>query len=168
MLDRESVVDAIGAATFYFADQKAEQSKQLTLPPYKGPATVKGVNDYVRTALAQWIAKRQQAVIDAQNAYTPIRDIKPVPPARWLAAAAARTGQMWSDFAAELTGGGAVPAPVAADPELKAAWASATAEASRPLLDKARGAFEVCKKLAAGAGVNDERTATCESWLASH
>jgi len=166
MLDRESVVDAVGAATFYFAEQKTEQAKQLTMPPYNGPATTKGVNDYVKTTLAQWIGKRQQAVMDAQSAYGPIRDIKPVPPARWMAAAASRTGQMWSDFAAELTSG-AMPAPVAADPELKAAWDRATTDASRQLLDKARAAFEVCKKLATGAAVNDERAAACEQWLTS-
>ena len=166
MLDRESVVDAVGSAHFFLAEQKAELAKQLAMPAYKGPATVKGVNDYWKTTLAEWLGKRQQAVLDAQNGYAPIRALKPVPPARWVAAAAARTGQLWVDFAAALTGG-AMPAPVAADPELKGAWERATADTSRQLLDQARTAFEACRKVAADAGLSDERTQACEQWLAA-
>jgi hypothetical protein len=166
MLDRESVVDAVGSAHFFFGEQKAELAAKLAMPAYKGPATVKGVNDYWKTTLAEWIGKRQQAVLDAQSTFAPIRALKPVPPARWVAAAAARTGQAWVDFAAALTGG-AMPAPVAADPELKAAWEHATADTSRQLLDQARTAFEACRKVAAAAGLSDEHTQACEQWLAA-
>jgi len=167
MLDREAVVDAVGAALLQAGEDKAEQARKLEMPPYKGKAETTAVNDYVKGPVADWIRSRQQAVADAQRAYVRVREIKPVPPPRWVVAAAAATGQAWVDFAAAFTQAPMPPA-VANDAELAAAWTNATAEASKQVLANGRAAFEACRQAAKTYGLSDDRSAMCEKWLTEH
>ena len=167
MLDRESVVEAVGRARLGVGQELAAKAAQLTLPAYRGPATTKGVNDYVKTTMADWMKRRQLAVEEAQRAYAEVRRIRPVPPPVASTEAAAATGRAWADFAAAV---GAAPAPAAvtADPELSAAWQQSTTEASQALLGRAREAFSGCR----AAGQSEPRAApaarACGEWLDAH
>ncbi|MBI4701109.1 MAG: hypothetical protein HY744_08115 [Deltaproteobacteria bacterium] len=167
MLGREEVLDAVGAAFFFAAERTRERAAEPAVPAYSGPASVKAVNEHVKTKIARWAAERHKRVVQASEAYRKVTELRPVPPVRWVVAATARMGELWADFA-DAFGGAAVPAPVAADTELAAQWKQATTEASRPLLAKARTAFEACRKAAQHGAVRDEHAERCERWLSEH
>lgn len=167
MQGRERVVDAVGAALFFSAEQKRKRASTPAMPGYRGPATVKGVNGYVQKDVAAWASRRNERVLEAHAAYGQISQIPPVPPPRWVVAAAAATGELWAEFAEAFTQA-PVPAAVQNDTELSEAWSRATTEASAPLQAKARRAFEVCRKAARRYAIDDARSSRCADWLSAH
>lgn len=167
MQGREQVVDAVGTAYFLLAEQLRAAAAARSMPPYRGKATVKGVNRYVQSQVARWAKEREEMVGEAEREYVRIGQIRPVPPARWVVAAAAATGHMWADFAAAFTHA-PPPPPVAEDQELRAAWEAAMTEAAAPAHAKARRAFERCRRAAARVPAAAADAERCRLGLEEH
>jgi hypothetical protein len=164
MLGRERVVDAVGAAHFFLADQLREKAAELTIPKYKGPNTVQGATEYINGSIGPYVRERQARLLEADAAFQRVSEVKPVPPTRWVIASASRMGQMWSAFADDIVKS-AAPPHIAKDPELEAGYRKTLSESMKPIVDKARRAFLVCRDAAQRSRLDDAFTRACESWL---
>ena len=167
MLGRESVVAAVGAATFFFADQLREKAGSAPIPKYKGPNTVTGASAYINEVISPYVRERQARLLEADEAFLKVSEIKPVPPTRWVVASASRIGQMWSAFANDIANS-AAPPHVAKDPELEAGYRKTLQESMKPIVDKARRAFQVCRDTAQRARLDDDFSRACDTWLREH
>ncbi len=164
MIDRERRVEAIGAAHFFFAEQARAKADAIPFPKYKGPATVAGVTDFVNTSIGPYVRDRQARLIEADDAYRKVSEVRPVAPARWVVASASRVGQMWAGFARDVTDSPA-PAPVAKDPEVEQGYRRTLRESMVPVVEKARRAFVVCRDAADRSRIDDDFSRACSSWL---
>ncbi len=97
-----------------------------------------------------------------------ILELKPVPPPKWVVAAAAAVGVMWGDFADDLRKRSLV-GPLPRDPALRAAYESAVQGLADPIVrQRALPAMKKCVDLAAKLMIVDERVKSCEAWLAEN
>jgi hypothetical protein len=164
MVDRERMVEAVGAAQFFFAEQARAKADGMPFPKYKGPGTVTGVTDFVNTSIGPYIRDRQARLIEADDAYRKVSEIRPVAPARWVVASASRVGQMWAAFARDVADS-PLPAPVAKDPDVEEGYRRTLRESMVPVVDKARRAFVICRDAADRSRVDDEFSRACSRWL---
>jgi hypothetical protein len=167
MVDRERMVEAVGAAHFFFAEQARAKADNMPFPKYKGPGTVTGVTDFVNTSVGPYVRDRQARLLEADDAYRKVSEVRPVAPARWVVAAASRVGQMWVGFARDVADSPA-PAPVAKDADLEEGYRRTLRESMVPVVDKARRAFVVCRDAAERSRIDDEFSRACSSWLAEN
>jgi hypothetical protein len=162
MPGREQVVDAVGAAHFFFGEQQRLTAEKLEMPRYSGPASGNAVSQYVKGPVAEWIAKKQKFITEAEARYRAIVEIKPVPPPRWLVAGLAMTGQAYAEFADDFAQA-KLPEAVERKQELRTAFAKALTEAEQPLRAKAAKSRESCQSTAERLGLREEERAVCNS-----
>jgi len=167
MVDRERMVEAVGAAHFFFAEQARAKADGMPFPKYKGPGTVTSVTDFVNTSIGPYVRDRQARLLEADDAYRKVSEIRPVAPARWVVASASRVGQMWAGFARDVADSPA-PAPVAKDADVEEGYRRTLRESMVPVVDKARRAFAICKDAADRSRVDDDFSRACSSWLAEN
>ena len=92
-------LDAVGEAMFFVVeDKKHDKVDAVAFPAYKGSGTKEDIKKYMEKTLMPWVQKKQAAIEDVDKEYQKITDLQPVPPPRWVIAAASRAGLMWGNF----------------------------------------------------------------------
>jgi hypothetical protein len=95
-------LDAVGEAMFYAAeDKKHDKVDSLPFPAYHGKGDRKDIDAYMKKTVVPWVQKKQAAIQDLDAEYQKITELQPVPPPRWVIAAASRAGLMWGTFVEE-------------------------------------------------------------------
>ena len=160
-------LEAVGEATFYFAERKKAKLDALKFPEYKGPGTVPDVQKHISVKVKEWIGKKVPLIKDATEEYKKIIDLQPVPPPRWVIAAGSRVGEMWGGFVKEFRAA-PIPDKIKKDYELRTAYYGALDEASEPQKQMAKGAFSTCLDYSVKYQYFDEFSRACEEWLAQN
>jgi hypothetical protein len=160
-------LEAVGEATFFFAEQKKAKVDKVPFPEYKGPGEKEAVLKHIQVKVKDWIGKKRPLITDASAEYKKIVDLQPVPPPRWVIAAGSRVGEMWGTFVKEFR---AAPIPdfIKKDYELRTSYYGALDDASEPQKQQAKGAFEVCLGYSVKYQYFDQFSRACEEWLATN
>jgi hypothetical protein len=160
-------LEAVGEATFFFAERKKALVDKVPFPEYKGPGEKSAVLKHIQVKVKDWIAKKRPLITDASAEYKKIVDLQPVPPPRWVIAAGSRVGEMWGKFVKEFR---AAPIPdfIKKDYELRTSYYGALDDASEPQKQQAKGAFEVCLGYSVKYQYFDTFSRACEEWLAQN
>jgi tetratricopeptide (TPR) repeat protein len=164
---------ALGEALFFFAEEKRQAAEAIRLPGYSGSGRHEDIAELLATKVAPVMTARRKAVEDAEKAYFEVLEIQPIPPPRWVVAAAERVARMRGLLAAELR---ALPAPKSwkrqgRSPwgprweDVRAAWRDALIDASEPDHLAARAAYRRCVELSLKMRSFDDHTQQCTSWL---
>ena len=92
-------LDAVGEAMFFAAEaDKHDRVDSLPIPPYRGSRTKDDIRRFMDATMMPWAMKKQAAIESVDREYQRITELRPVPPPRWVIAAASRGGMMWGDF----------------------------------------------------------------------
>lgn len=167
-------LDAAGEALFFMAEQKRAEADKVRMPEYQGDGSTVSVMRFVNKKVAEFVKKKRPAIEDAEKVYQQILGLQPMPPPRWVVAAAQRVGTMQGKFAAEFRAApipnewkknGTMPGSQVTYKEVREAYYAALDEASAPIVAQARAAFQVCKDLATKYGIQDEYARACATWL---
>jgi hypothetical protein len=171
-------INSVGEAVFFSAEQRRREAEKLARPVYQGSGTRDEVLAFVNTTVKDWVGARRTAIDGAETAYQKVAQIQPVPPPRWVVAAAERVGGLWSGFVddfraapmpTEWQGHGPVPGANGLTFEaLRAEYQGKLVEASAPQLEQARAAYRTCRDYAAKFGIADEHARACDAWWAAH
>jgi hypothetical protein len=174
-------LDAVGEAMFFAAeDRKKEKVDSLPFPVYKGKGTKDEVLKYMDKSVKPWVEKKQTAIADVDKDYQKITELQPVPPPRWVIAAASRAGLMWGDFVDDFRKApypkdwdkkGFVPGTgdTLSWSEIKANYLEHLDEASEAIKrDKAKPALKRCLDDSVKYQYFDEYSRECEKWLAKN
>jgi len=174
-------LDAVGEASFFASeDKKKEKVDSIPFPVYKGPGTKDDIKKYTDKTLMPWVQKKRAAIEDVDKEYQTITELQPVPPPRWVIAAASRAGLMWGNFVDDFR-----KAPYPKDWDKKGfvpgtgdtlSWADVRAdylehldEASEPIKrDRAKPALKRCLDDSVKYQYFDEYSRDCEKWLAKN
>jgi hypothetical protein len=168
---------AVGEAMFFAAEQKRAEVDAIRFPEYKGPGDTTSVSKHINTKVKDWVVKKREALEVTERAYMAILSLQPVAPPRWVIAASARVGQLWAKFATEFRAApvpkewrsnGLIPNSNMTFAELRNMYYEALDEASAPLRDTAKAAFETCQKNSVRFQWYDENTRICDQWLARY
>ena len=172
------VLDVVGEALFFFAEQKRKEVDAIQYPVYKGPSTMDGIRKHINTKLVDWIKTKKPAIETAEREYRKILDLQPVPPPKWVVISASRVGTMWSTFVAEFRGapipeewkkGGKIPGGTEATFEdIRKAYYAALDEASEPQKQTAKQSFKMCVDYSVKFQYHDEYSQSCQVWLEKH
>jgi hypothetical protein len=160
-------LEAVGEATFFFAELKKAKVDKVEFPAFKGPGNKEAVLKHIQTKVKEWIMKKRPLIDDASAEYKKIVDLQPVPPPRWVIAAGSRVGEMWGTFVKEFRAA-PIPDGIKKDYELRTAYFGALDDASEPQKQQAKGAFEVCLGYSVKYQYFDQFSRTCEEWLATN
>jgi hypothetical protein len=159
-------LSGVGEALFSLAEQKRKGVDGIMFPEYKGADTKEDAARFTETKVADWIAKKTPKVEEVEVAYRRVLEIAPEPPPRFAVASAARVGQMWGKFAAELR---AAPIPAgwrsSRLEELRRFYYSKLDVSAEPIKARATAKFERCRALAEKVQHQDESSRACEAWL---
>lgn len=172
------VLEVVGEALFFFAEQKRKEVDAIQYPVYKGPATMDGIRKHINTKLVDWIKAKKPAIETAEREYRQILDLQPVPPPKWVVASASSVGKMWASFIAEFRAApipdewkknGKVPlAPEATFEDIRKAYYAALDEASEPQKQTAKQSFRMCVDYSVKFQYHDEYAQSCQVWLEKH
>ncbi len=168
------VLEAVGEAYFFFAEEKKVAVDKIIFPEYKGSGERAEVQKFVKEKVADWQKKKRAAIEEADKEYQKILGLQPVPPPKWVIAAGSRVGQMKGRFVAEFRA-----APIPKDwkqngpspfgdllwEEIRGAYYGALDEASEPDKQAAKGAYKTCLDLSVKHQYFDEFSRSCEQWL---
>jgi hypothetical protein len=162
-------LDAVGEAMFFAAeDSKKAKVDSLPFPAYKGPATKDDILKYMDKKVKPWVQKKQSAIEEVDKDYQKVTELQPVPPPRWVIAAASRAGLMWGNFVDEFRAA-PIPKEWAKDPEIRGTYYEHLDEASQPVKDgKAKPALKRCLDDSVKYQYFDEYSRDCEKWLAKN
>jgi len=162
-------LDAVGEAMFFSAeDSKKTKVDTLPFPAYKGPATKDDILKYMDKKVKPWVQKKQAAIDEVDKEYQKITDLQPVPPPRWVIAAASRAGLMWGTFVDEFRAA-PIPKEWAKDNEIRGTYYEHLDEASQPVKDhQAKPALKRCLDDSVKYQYFDEYSRDCEKWLAKN
>jgi TolA-binding protein len=174
-------LDAVGEATFYVAEEKKhDKVDAIAFPVYKGAGTKDDIKKYMEKTLMPWVQKKQAAIEDLDKDYQKITDLQPVPPPRWVIAAASRAGLMWGNFVDDFR---KAPYPKDWDKkgfvpgtgdtltwnEVKRNYLEHLDEASEPIKrERAKPALKRCLDDSVKYQYFDEYSRDCEKWLAKN
>ncbi len=174
-------LDAVGEAMFYAAEEKKKDKVDvLAYPIYKGSGKKDDIQKYMEKTVKPWVMKKQAAIEDVDKEYQRITELQPVPPPRWVIAAASRAGLMWGGFVDEFR---AAPTPkewnkkgfvpgtgdTLSWSEIKATYLQHLDEASEPIKSqKAKPALKRCLDDSVKYQYFDEFSRDCEKWLAKN
>jgi tetratricopeptide (TPR) repeat protein len=167
---------AVGEAMFFFAEEKRRAADAIKLPIYAGTGKREDVAAFLSGPLATWLGQRRTAIAEAEKAYLEVLGIQPASPPKWVIASAARVARMHGRLAAQLL---SLPLPKswkdhgpspwgAPWEEVRAAFRSGLAEASDPLLTRAKAAYRSCADLSVKYQYFDDHARACAAWLSSH
>lgn len=172
-------LDAVGEALFFAAEQKKkEKVDSLPFPTYKGSGQKDDIKKYMDKTLMPWVNKKKTAIEDVDKEYQHITELQPVPPPRWVIAAASRAGLLWGNFVEDFR-----KAPYPKDWDKKGfvpgtgdtlSWAEVKANylenldtASEPIKrERAKPALKRCLDDSVKYQYFDEFSRDCEKWLA--
>lgn len=172
-------LSAAGEAYYLLAEQKRAEAERITLPVYRGSGERDEVLAFVNGKVVEWVRKKRVAVDEAAGQYRRIVDMHPTPP-RWMVAAGARVGAMWSSFVDDFRYRIPLPAAWKRDgevpgtggaltyAELRREFALKLEEASEPQLVQARAAFTKCSEWARKYQIPGDDAKACDTWLAAH
>jgi TolA-binding protein len=162
-------LDAVGEAMFFSAEEsKKAKVDSVPFPAYKGPATKDDILKYMDKKVKPWVQKKQAAIEEVDKNYQKITDLQPVPPPRWVIAAASRAGLMWGNFVDEFRAA-PIPKEWAKDPEIRGTYYQHLDEASQPVKDhQAKPALKRCLDDSVKYQYFDEYSRDCEKWLAKN
>ncbi len=174
-------LDAVGEAEFFASeDRKHDKVDSIPFPVYKGPGTKDDIKKYMDKTLMPWVQKKRTAIEDIDQDYQKITELQPVPPPRWVIAAASRAGLMWGNFVDDFRRApypkdwdkkGFVPGTgdTLSWSEVKADYLEHLDEASEPIKrDKAKPALKRCLDDSVKYQYFDEYSRDCEKWLAKN
>jgi tetratricopeptide (TPR) repeat protein len=164
---------ALGEALFFFAEEKRKVAEAIRLPAYTGTGRHEDIVEHLAAKVAPAMTARRKAVEDAEKAYREVLEIQPVPPPRWVVAAAERVARMRGLLAAELR---ALPAPqswkrTGRSPwgsrweDVRSLWRDALLDASEPDHLAARAAYRRCLELSLTMQSSDDHSRHCAAWL---
>lgn len=172
------IIDVVGEALFFFAEQKRKEADAIKYPGYKGSPNQKALMKHINTKLVNWIKEKRPAIEAAEKEYRKILDLRPAPPPQWVIASASRVGKMWATFVSEFRAapipaewktGGKIPGSKTVDFEdLRRAYYAALDEASEPQRQVAKTAFKTCVDYSVKFQYHDEFSRSCEVWLEKH
>ncbi len=168
------MLEAVGEAYFFLAEEKKIAVDKIAFPEYKGSGEKKDVEAFVNQKVADWQKKKRSAIEDADKEYQKILGLQPVPPPRWVIAAGSRVGQMKGRFVAEFRA-----APIPKDwkqngpspfgdllwEEIRGAYYAKLDEVSEGDKQAAKAAYKTCLDLSVKHQYFDEFSRTCEAWL---
>jgi hypothetical protein len=174
-------LDAVGEAMFFAAEaDRHDRVDALPIPPYRGPRTKDDIRRFMDATMMPWAMKKQAAIESVDREYQRITELRPVPPPRWVIAAASRGGMMWGNFVDDFRKApyprewdqpGFVPgtAETLKWTDLRATYVESVARASEPFKrDKARPALVRCLGDSVSFQYFDERSRECERWLGAN
>jgi hypothetical protein len=174
-------LDAVGEAMFFAAeDRKKDKVDALPFPVYKGSGSKDDIKKYMDKTLMPWVQKKRAAIEDVDKDFQKVTELQPVPPPRWVIAAASRAGMMWGNFVDDFR---RAPYPKEWDKkgfvpgtgdtlswnEVKATYLEHLDEASEPIKkEKAKPALKRCLDDSVKYQYFDEYSRDCEKWLAKN
>lgn len=165
---------ALGEALFFFAEQKRTEVEAIRFPAYVGSGDKASVEAFVKTHAGPWLVKKRDAMESAEREYQKILSIQPVPPPRWVVAAAERVGFLWANFVAdfhraptpkEWNTDAPLPGTDIPGKEIKKLYLEQLSSMSEPLGQRSKQAFRVCVDYSAKYQWVDEHTEACVKWL---
>lgn len=154
----------VGEALFFFGEQKRAEADALRFPEYTGPSNKDAVLKFMGTKVSEWMKKKRTAIEDADNEYQKILQIQPVPPPRWVIAAAGRVGFLWSTFASD-SQRAPTPKEWNSNAELRAMYLQVISTLSEPLMVRSKQAFKTCVNYSLKFQWADEHSRACVKWL---
>ena len=152
----------------------------IVFPAYKGTGTMDDIKKYIEKSVKPWVAKKQAAIEEVDKDYQKLTELQPVPPPRWVIAAASRAGLLWGNFVDDFR---RAPYPKDWDKkgfvpgtgdtlswnELKATYLQGIDEKSAPIKEqKAKPALKRCLDDSVKYQYFDEFSRDCEKWLAKN
>jgi tetratricopeptide (TPR) repeat protein len=174
-------LDAVGEAMFFAAEErKHDKVDSVPFPAYKGPGTKDDIKKYMEKTLTPWVLKKKAAIEDVDKEYQKVTELQPVPPPRWVIAAASRAGLMWGNFVDDFR---RAPYPKEWDKkgfvpgtgdtlswsEVKANYLEHLDEQSEPIKrNTAKPALKRCLDDSVKYQYFDEYSRDCEKWLAKN
>lgn len=185
-------LSAVAEALFFQAERLRDHADQLRKPtpprstyrPSKKPVQEMNAEEFEREMekraedtrrlkahidndLKGWIEEKRRRIDAAERAYARIPQLQPAAPPVWVVAAAERVGTLWSNFADAFR---TTPAPswIAGDAELMGVYREGLDQAAAPIVQRARGAFEMCGRAAETYRVDTEAARACKKWLRDH
>ncbi len=176
------VITAVGEALYYFAEKKRAAAEKIKFPVYKGSGDRKEVQEFIGTKVADWMKKKEPAILVAQAEYLKIVKLKPEPPPRWVIAAGAAVGALWGSYVEEFRSApypkewdkkGDSPFGDPNDPdalplrwsEIRAQYLASLDAASEKQKRQAKGAFQTCLAYSVKYQYFDQDSRSCEKWL---
>ena len=167
MQGRERVVEAVGAAHFHAGEVLRARAQSMPFPRYKGPKSMEGASAFLNESVGAYVRDRQKLQLEADAAYNRVSEIKPVPPPRYLVASAASIGEMWASLADDVIRS-PLPPYIAEEEDLANGYRRSLEESMKPIQDKARRAFTICRDTAREVRLEDDQAAKCARWLSDH
>lgn len=156
----------VGEALFFDATQRRRQALALRPPVLLGAASDPAIRDHLAQRVLPWVQKRRSLGAEAEAAYRKILDLQPVPPPRWVIAAASEVGTMIEALPRDLEKL-PVPPSIRRDAALSSAYRNALRDALAPELERAKAAYRMCKNLAEKYRHHDAYSRACEDRLAA-
>lgn len=169
-----AVITAVGEALFFFAEQKRTEVEAIRFPEFIGSGDKESVLKFINTKVSEWLKKKNQAIDDTDREYQKILNIQPVPPPRWVIAAAGRVGFMWSSFVddfrrtptpKEWNSNAVVPGSSITYGELRQLYRQSLSSLSDPLRERSKQAFRVCIDYSRKFQWFDDHSRACLAWL---
>jgi TolA-binding protein len=174
-------LDAVGEAMFFASEEKRhDKVDSIPLPVYKGSGSKDDIQKYMGKTLKPWYLKKKDAIAEVDKDYQKITELQPVPPPRWVIAAASRAGMMWGNFVDDFR---KAPYPKDWDKkgfvpgtgdtlswnEIKATYLQGIDDASAPYKEQfAKPALKRCLDDSVKYQYFDEYSRDCEKWLAKN
>ncbi len=158
---------AVGEAMYFFAEEKRAKVEAVKFPAYKGNGERDDVLKHINTKVKDWIGKKKPLIDDASAEYKKIVDLQPLPPPKWVIAAGARVGSMWSKFVEEFRAA-PIPKSMSQDDEIRTAYFAALDDASEPLKQIGKSAYKTCLEYSVTYQYFDQFSRSCEEWLAEN
>jgi hypothetical protein len=168
-------LDAVGEALVAQADaQRAAIGAQM--PAYKGDGSDADVDAFIKNKVTPWMTETGAALEKIDAAYRTVSFLTPAhggvtpfrAPPRWVIAAAARAGAMWSDFVDSFRLA-PIPDRMKNDKELSAKYFDSLDKVSMPVRDaKAKPAFATCVQQSSELLYWDASSRACADWLTKH
>lgn len=153
-------LEAVGEALFFRAEQKRRVADGLAPVALRGARTQEAVSRYMKSQVVPWFERRRAAIGQTEEAYRAILELRPLPPPRWVVAAAAQRGVMLEAFAAALE---RLPVPneIRQNPELLSMYRQALDDVLAPQRAAAQAAYRACAELAQKFAIESEYGRRC-------
>ncbi len=164
LVDREAVMASIGAAQYVRAEAQREEAERLKPPSMKGVKSAADMKGYVEGPFHEFAQGKQAQLESVTAEYRAIAELEPVPPPRWVTEGAARVGEMWLNFATELTTL-KPPASAKLDADSLSSLERAMQASAAPLRERAKRSFQVCTEYGQRERVAVEAVKRCEEAL---
>lgn len=159
-------LEAVGEALFFRAEQQRRVADGLAPVALRGARTQEVVSRYIKSQVVPWFERRRAAIRQTEEAYRAILELRPLPPPRWVVAAAAQRGVMLESFAAALE---RLPVPneIRQNPELLSVYTQALDDVLAPQRAAAQAAYRACAELAQKFAVDSEYARRCSEKVAA-